>query len=380
MFETLLKIIIGFLQFIELTYFLVPKAGIGGAIEALEKVDVGELISYSLIFLFMMAFLVGIGLALTARKFAVQINPVVEKVRDILPGANCGACGYAGCMGYAEAVAGNPDVPANLCAPGKAHVAEAIASLTGKEAGKIEPRIARIFCQGDERYAQRRFLYQGIRDCTAAILAGGGDKACIYGCLGYGTCMRACPFGAITMSEYNLPLIDPELCTACGKCVEACPKQIIDVLPSEKEVLITCHSKERGAQVKKNCQVGCTACGICVKTCPFDAITIADNLARVNIEKCTLCGLCIRKCPSKTILDYIPERGKAVILEGCMGYDVCSKLCPVNAPSGAIGEVHTIDPSKCIGCGICVLMCPAKAITGTFNAVKVEPKAELVSV
>lgn len=384
MFELLLKTITDLLQFIELAYFLIPKCGVGGAVEASPTVNVGQVIGYTAIFLAGMAIIFGTGLALAAAKFAVKIDPLIEKVRDVLPGANCGACGFAGCQGYAEAVVTKPEVKPNLCAPGKDAVAEAIASLTGKKAEKVEPKIARVFCQGDDRFAQRRVLYQGVRDCTAAVLAGGGDKGCVYGCLGYGTCARACPFGAITMSEHNLPIIDPHKCTACGICAEVCPKKVIEILPTAKEVLIRCHSKDKGPITKKNCSVGCIGCGICVKTCPFEAITITDNLARISIEKCRVCSLCVSKCPTNSIMDYIPERTKAVIIEGCNGCTICAKICPVNAASGILKQPHTIDPAKCIGCGICVPRCPKKVIVGTFNAVEVKkeievPEEELVS-
>ncbi len=167
----------------------------------------------------------GVALAIVAARFVVKTDPKVEKVRETLPGANCGACGFAGCMGYAEAVVGNPDVAVNLCAPGKSAVAEKIAEITGKKAEKVDPKIARVFCQGGNSLSQRKFIYTGVMDCTAAVLAAGGDKSCEYGCLGYATCMRACPFDAITMSADNLPIINKEKCTACGKCVAACPNR-----------------------------------------------------------------------------------------------------------------------------------------------------------
>lgn len=377
MFETLIKVITGFLQFIDITYFLIPKCGVGGAIEASPTVDVSQVISYTAIFLSGLAIVFGIGLALAAAKFAVKIDPLIEKVRDVLPGANCGACGFAGCQGYAEAVVTKIEVKPNLCAPGKEAVAEAIGSLTGKKAERLEPKIARVLCQGGDSCASRRFIYQGVKDCTAAVLAGGGDKGCAYACLGYGTCVRACPFGAMRMSDDNIPLIDPEKCTACGICAAVCPKKVIEILPTAKEVLIRCNSKDKGSVVKKNCTIGCIGCGICVKTCPFEAITMTDNLARINMDKCRVCGVCVSKCPTKAIMDYIPERGKALITEGCNGCTICAKLCPVNAISGVIKKPHIIDPSKCIGCGICVPRCPKKVIVGTFNATATEKEAEI---
>jgi ferredoxin len=175
--------------------------------------------------------------------------------------------------------------------------------------------------------------------------------------------MRACPFDAITMSEDNLPIINKEKCTACGKCVAACPKQVIELGLMSKAVVISCHSKDKGLDVKKKCQVGCIACGICVRTCPVDAIKVDNNLARINHDKCITCGLCVKKCPTNAIHDYLQPRSKASIDPSkCIGIDACAKVCPVNAISGDIRAVHTVDQSKCIGCGMCSARCTKKAI------------------
>lgn len=342
---------------------LVPLVEGGGAGEASGIVPTST-VYVTLIVLAALGIVFGIALAIVAAKFMVKVDPKVEQVRETLPGANCGACGFAGCMGYAEAVVGNPDVAANMCAPGKSPVAEKIAVITGKKAEKVEPKIARVFCQGGTSLSQRKFIYTGVQDCTAAVLAAGGDKSCQYGCLGYGTCMRACPFGAITMSEDNLPTINPEKCTACGKCVAACPKQVIELAQASKAVVISCHSRDKGIDVKKKCQVGCIACGICVRTCPVNAIAIDNNLARIDHGKCIVCGLCVKKCPTNAIHDYIPVRPKAYIdPTKCAGIDVCEKVCPVNAISGEIRKVHVVNQEKCIGCRMCESRCPKKAIT-----------------
>jgi Na+-translocating ferredoxin:NAD+ oxidoreductase RNF subunit RnfB len=341
---------------------LIPQAGVGGSAESLEFVPV-DYVMYGLIVLAGLGIVFGIALAMVASRFVVKTDPKVEQVRETLPGANCGACGFAGCMGYAEAVVGNPDVAVSMCAPGKSAVAEKIAVITGKKAEKVDPKIARVFCQGGTSLSQRKFIYTGVKDCTAAVLAAGGDKSCEYGCLGYATCMRACPFDAITMSKDNLPIINPEKCTACGKCVAACPKQVIELAQASKAVVISCHSKDKGADTKKKCQVGCIACGICVRTCPVDAIKIDNNHARIDHSKCIVCGLCVKKCPTNAIKDYIPARPKAFINpQKCVGIDICEKVCPVNAISGEIRSVHTVDQAKCIGCGMCAARCPKKAI------------------
>ena len=341
---------------------LVPLAEAGGAAEATGNVPVSTVYT-TLIVLAVLGVVFGIALAIVAARFVVKVDPKVEQVRETLPGANCGACGFAGCMGYAEAVVGNPDVAVSMCAPGKSPVAEKIAVITGKKAEKVDPKIARVFCQGGTSLSQRKFIYTGVQDCTAAVLAAGGDKSCEYGCLGFGTCMRACPFGAITMSKDNLPLINPDKCTACGKCVAACPKQVIELALASKAVVISCHSRDKGIDVKKKCQVGCIACGICVRTCPVNAIAIDNNLARIDHSKCIVCGLCVKKCPTSAIKDYIPVRPKAYIDPAkCAGIDICEKVCPVNAISGELRSVHVVNQDKCIGCRMCESRCPKKAI------------------
>ncbi len=346
-------------------------AGVGGTVEGKEKVDIVPLIKWTLVFLAGLGTVFGVVLAMAAKRFAVEIDPRVERVKDVLAHAHCGACGYAGCEQYAEAVVKNPDVPPNLCTPAGARGAEAVAQITGKKAEVREPIFARIMCQGGCSRSVKRFKYEGVRDCRAAVLAGGGDKACAYGCLGYGTCARACPFGAITMSGDGLPVVDIGRCTGCRKCEQACPKKVIEVLPASRQVLVACHSKDKGAETKKNCQVGCIACGKCVKVCPFDAPSVTNNLSRIELDKCKVCGLCVAPCPTSAIRDFIPKRSKAAVLDNCIGCQICMKVCPVNAASGELKKKHAIDQQKCVGCGICTAKCPVQAIDGTFNAPEV---------
>ena len=344
-----------------------PMLGVGAGVEAKESVDLIEVIKFSAAFLLGISALFGIGLAFAAKKFAVKEDPRVEQVSEVLAHAHCGACGYPGCRQYAEAVVSDPDVKPTLCTPGGAASAEAVARITGKVMEQTEPKIARVFCQGGCSKSQRRFKYEGVKDCRAAILASGGDKSCLYGCLGYGSCSRACPFDAISMSEENLPVIDPVKCTACGVCAQTCPTNVIEILPLAKEVLVKCHSKDRGPVTKKNCQTGCISCGLCVKVCPYNAAKVENFLSRIDLDKCKVCGLCVTKCPTNAILDHIPKRPKALVTEKCIGCHACAKVCPVNAASGELKKLHVIDQGKCIGCGICASKCPTVAITGTFN-------------
>jgi len=342
-------------------------AGVGGGVEVRETVDLAELLKFTAAFLLGISAVFGMGLAFAAKKYAVKEDPRVEQVSEVLAHAHCGACGFPGCRQYAEAVVTNPDVKPSLCTPGGAASAEAVARITGKVAEVTEPKIARVFCQGGCSKSARRFKYEGIKDCKAAILASGGDKACIYGCLGYGSCSRACPFGAITMSEENLPLIDPVKCTACGVCAQTCPTKVIEILPMAKEVLVSCHSKDKGPVTKKNCQLGCIACGLCVKVCPYNAAKVTNYLSRIDLDKCRVCGLCTTKCPTNAIVDYIPKRPKAFVTDKCIGCHACARICPVFAASGELKKLHVINQDKCIGCGICASKCPKAAITGTFN-------------
>ncbi len=353
-----------------------PEAGVGGGIEAKETVDFIQTLEFTFIFVLGIGAIFGMGLAFAAKKFSVKRDPRIDQVREYLAGAHCGACGFPGCEQYAEAVVLNPDVAPNLCTPGGERAAKMVALITGKEPVAAEPKFSRIMCQGDWDKAVKRFKYEGVHDCRAAVLAGGGDKACIYGCLGYGTCVRACPFDAIHMNEHNLPVVDVSKCTGCRKCEVACPKKVIEVLPGSKAVLVACHSKDRGADTRKNCQVGCIACGACVKVCPFDAPSIDNYVSKIDLEKCRVCGLCVTKCPTKAIVDHMPTRPKAFVIEDkCIGCNICMKICPVNAAYGEMKKVHTIDQERCIGCGLCTAKCPTQAIDGTFNAKEVFEKA-----
>jgi Na+-translocating ferredoxin:NAD+ oxidoreductase subunit B len=243
----------------------------------------------------------GTLLALAARIFAVQTDPRVEAVREVLPGANCGACGYPGCTNFAEAVV-EGGAKSDGCIPGGGETAKAIAALLGQEAIDTIPLVATVFCAGDNRKAKDLFIYDGIQDCAVAMKYAGGFKACTYGCLGLGNCVRACPFEAIKMGPYGLPVVDQGKCMGCGLCSRTCPRQIIQILPSsDAGHLVLCSTQDRGKTVIQNCEVGCMACKACVKACPQDAISMQGNLAVVDLNKCNDCGECVAVCKPGTI-------------------------------------------------------------------------------
>ncbi len=242
--------------------------------------------------------LAGSGLAYASKKFVSKIDPKVEAILEALPGANCGACGFAGCSGFAKALV-EERAQANGCILGGEEVAREVASILGVEVEVKEKKIAKILCY-HKGASQTQFDYQGLESCRAAALLFGGDKACSYSCLGLGDCVEACPFGAITLIKGKIE-INEERCTGCGKCVSICPKGVITLVPEEKRVHILCNSKDKGAIVRKICKEGCIGCGICVKVCPEKAITLKDNLAYIDYEKCTECGACVEKCPTHTI-------------------------------------------------------------------------------
>lgn len=246
-----------------------------------------------------MGLIFGAGLAFASQKFAVEVDEKVSAIRAVLPGANCGACGYPGCDGMAKAIAAG-EAPVNGCPVGGADVAAKVGSIMGVEADAQDKKVAKVICDGDITKCGEKFKYEGIQNCVAAAAIQGGSKACPYGCLGLGTCVEACQFGAIEIVQ-GVARIDPEKCTACGKCIEACPKNIIDWVPYKQSVVITCSNKDPGKIVRGICTVGCIGCKICVKNCPTGTIGFENNLAFINYENCTNCFTCVEKCPTKAI-------------------------------------------------------------------------------
>ena len=242
----------------------------------------------------------GIALALAAKYLAVKEDPRIAEVTDLLPSANCGGCGFAGCADYAKAVVVD-DVDISLCAPGGQTVIDALADYLGKTAEAAERKVAMVMCGGDSDNAPRKFLYNGVADCGAAHAIGGGDKSCRYGCLGYGSCSRICPVNAIEITDKNIAVIHPDLCIGCGACVRTCPRQLIKMVPESKNIHVMCSSKDRGPVVKKACKVGCIGCTVCTKFAD-GAINMEGALAIVDYSKPLDNEAVVEKCPGKCIV------------------------------------------------------------------------------
>ncbi|MFO7870105.1 MAG: RnfABCDGE type electron transport complex subunit B [Kiritimatiellia bacterium] len=242
----------------------------------------------------------GAALAVASRFLSVRDDPRVEKVAGVLPGVNCGGCGYAGCADYAKAIVLN-DAPINLCSAGGQEVLEKVAEVMGKEADAEEKKAAIVLCGGDLDKAPRRFEYNGVADCAAAAAVDGGDKACGYGCLGYGSCARVCPVGAIEI-KHCLAYVHPDVCIGCGACVNACPRGLIKLVPVSRQIHVVCSSKDRGAAVKKVCKVGCIGCTKCAKNVDSKQITMDGALAVVDYDKPLENEKLVELCPGNCIV------------------------------------------------------------------------------
>ena len=256
--------------------------------------------------------LFGFALAAAAIRFNVPVDPAVERVREALPSANCGACGFAGCQAYAEAVVERPDVAPNLCAPGRGPVAKQVASLTHKELGSVVDRIVVMTCHGVTAYAKDEAEYLGIETCAAASLVFGGPKACKNGCLGLGDCVKVCPFGALSLGPDGIAVVDAEACTGCGLCVPTCPKNLFQFYPRARRIELAWVAREKQAVVRATCMVGCTLCRKCVAKCPAQAMSFDGASIRIDHEKCLAYGpecreVCVDVCPS-VILHRVGQR------------------------------------------------------------------------
>jgi len=247
--------------------------------------------------------ILGILLALVSHFFAVAEDERTKKIRQALPGANCGACGFKGCDDYASAVAEGKAKP-NLCIPGGENTATQLSEILGTEVSSAEKKTAFVHCNGNCKATSKKFEYDGIKSCRAASAIYGGPNACSYGCLGFGDCANVCPTNAICVND-GIAHIDPVTCIGCGACVSACPKHVISLIPTSAKTVIMCNSNDKGAQARKNCSNACIGCKKCEKSCPENAISVSNNLASIDYSRCTGCGACVDGCPTGCIKSLI---------------------------------------------------------------------------
>ena len=251
--------------------------------------------------------LAAVMLVVAATLFGVKEDEKYIALRECLPGANCGACGYTGCDGYAKALASDPKVLTNLCIPGGDSCAAEIAAILGVEAADVIEMVAVVHCNGNCDNAPSAAEFEGTSSCKSAKQVYGGPRACAFGCLGYGDCVAVCQYNAIRVIN-GAAVVDPTLCTGCGLCAKACPNSIISIENALRTVHVVCSNKEKGAVARKQCKVACIGCMKCEKACPHDAIHIENNLARIDYDKCTSCGECAAVCPTGAIFDRNPNK------------------------------------------------------------------------
>lgn len=277
--------------------------------------------SASLIYTIITISSIGIAAAVilyfAARKFYVYEDPRIDEVEESLPAANCGGCGYAGCRAFAESIVKDNSLDDKFCPVGGNETMSKVASIMGLEAAEQAPRVAVVRCNGSCEHRPKTNLYEGASTCAIAAMSYGGDTDCQYGCLGLGDCAASCDFDALHMNpETGLPEVTDDKCVACGACVDACPKDLIELrkkMPKDRKIFVSCRNEDKGGIAKKACEVACIGCGKCEKECKFDAITISNNLAFIDSDKCKLCRKCVTVCPTNAIIEenFPPRKIKA---------------------------------------------------------------------
>ena len=310
-----------------------------------------------------MGLVFGLLLTFTSKVFAVPSDPKRDAVRETLPGANCGGCGYPGCDGCADAIAAGKAAP-DACPVGGSEVAKKIGGILGIDVGESEKKVARVICQGGTDRCRVRFDYHGIMDCNAAAIIQDGYKACRFACLGLGNCERVCPFGAIRIDPAKMiAVVDEDKCQSCGKCVAECPRNILELRPVSQNVNMRCRNAETGRIASQKCSVACIGCERCMKACKFDAITMVGRLPVIDNAKCRHCMVCAEVCPTGAMNAAFEDRLIAEIdKDACIGCGLCKRNCQFGAIEGEMKKPHLVNDA-CTGCGVCAEKCPKKCIT-----------------
>lgn len=263
------------------------------------------ILAYTILTLSVLGVLCAAILYVVAQKFKVYEDPRIDEVEKLLPGANCGGCGYAGCRTLASAMVSNDDLSALYCPVGGADTMKKIADVLGKTSPEREPMVAVLRCNGTHANRPRTSVYNGVASCTVEASLYAGETACPFGCLGQGDCVEVCNFDALHIdAQSGLPVVDQEKCTACGACVKKCPKALFELRKKglkDRRVFVSCMNRDKGVVAKKACSTACIGCGKCVKACPFEAITLQSNLAYIDFNKCKLCRKCVGECPTGAI-------------------------------------------------------------------------------
>lgn len=302
-------------------------------------------IIYAVAVLFVMGVVFAVLLGIAAKVFAVEVDERVPLVRECLPGANCGGCGFPGCDGLAAAIV-EGTAPVSGCPVGGASCAAAIAEVMGVEAVTGARQIAHVHCAGGCN-AIDKTKYEGLEDCTAAMRVAGGPKACAFGCMGLGSCVKACAFDAIHIVD-GAAKVDEAKCVACGKCVASCPKKLIDMVSETNKVHVNCMSRDKGPDVVKVCSVGCIGCKMCEKTCKFDAIHVEGNIAKIDYNKCKNCKMCAKACP-KNCIEPIPteeEKMKFKEMQAKQAAAAKEKAAAAATPAAVAGAAAAEGVSK----------------------------------
>ncbi len=276
----------------------------------------GSTVLITVISLSLLALLSAVILYLVAQKFRVIEDPRIDLIQALLPSANCGGCGFAGCRNFAEAMVKADSFDGLICPVGGADVMKNAAMILGKEAPVVDPLVAVLLCNGTPEYRPRTSKYDGASDCRISHNLYIGETDCSYGCLGNGDCVRSCAFNAMNMDPVTgLPVIDDDNCVACGACVKACPRDLIELrkkAKKDRKIYVACSNCDKGGPARRACKVACIACSKCLNVCKFDAITIDKNLAYIDATKCTFCRKCVTECPTNSILElnFPPRKPK----------------------------------------------------------------------